>query len=79
MGYRGFYVDPQRFELRSIATFESARDQSPTLASAGTASGYLQNFFFVPYTDVHDFTARATAFLDAERRLARPPQPRGNF
>lgn len=70
MGYKGYYVNPETFELLSLSRFDSARDQDPERFKSRDFAKYLNNFFFVPEASEKDFAAKASAFLESERRLA---------
>jgi FkbM family methyltransferase len=70
MGYRGYYVNPETFEILKIAHFDSDRDQDPQWFKSRNFAKYLNNFFFVSEASEQDFTAKAAAFLEAEKRLA---------
>ena len=67
LGYRGFYVKPEAFELLEIKEFDSERDQNPSDLEARNFTRYLNNFFLVHHSSAEDFVARATAFLESER------------
>ncbi len=69
MGYAGYYVNPDGFELLGIAQFDSDRDQNQECLKSRNFIQYLNNFFFVHETSENDFVARAVAFLESEKRL----------
>lgn len=69
MGYKGYYVNPRTFELLGIDLFESGRDQNQQWLTSRQFLYYLNNFIFVPQESEGDFVRKATAFLEAEKRL----------
>lgn len=69
LGYKGYYIDPEAFSLRTLAQFDVQRDQNQDDLDARRFVRYLNNFFFVPEEQERDFTTKALGFLEAEKQL----------
>ncbi len=69
IGFRGYYVDPVRFELRDVAAFDVGRDQRTEDLDRKAYFRYLNNFFFVHEGQEAGFVKRARGFLAREKAL----------
>jgi len=69
IGYKGYYLNPDSFELLEISQFNSNRDQNQEYLKSRNFIRYLNNFFFVPVESVNDFVARTSTFLNVEKEL----------
>jgi FkbM family methyltransferase len=73
IGYCGYYMNPQTFELLETVEFVCDRDQNQEDLNSRNFISYLNNFFFVHKDSRNEFVRKAVAFLKSEKLLAEQP------
>jgi FkbM family methyltransferase len=68
LGYRGYYLRPETFELLSVLQFDGARDQDPDVFASRDFVRYLNNFLFVHADHEEVFVKNTLDFLAKEKR-----------
>jgi len=75
MGYRGYYINTEAFELLEVSRFVTERDQDQKNLTSRNFIRYLNNFFFVHETSSANFVEKASAFLNSEKLVGRKTVP----
>ncbi len=70
IGYKGYYISPEHFELLRTEQFDADRDQNQEYLRRRQFLRYLNNFFFVPESNENDFVSKAIIFLESEKAVA---------
>lgn len=69
IGYRGYYINPETFELLGTDQFDANRDQNIEYLKSRNFLRYLNNFFFVHSAQENDFVSKVVDFLRSEKAL----------
>jgi len=72
IGYKGYYLKPETFELLETVQFDADRDQNLEYLKLGNIIHYLNNFFFIHEASEKDFVVQVVAFLESEKRFVEP-------